>query len=204
MCAQCFDTSIVPSPCPAIAAFLSILANAHAANPIHVRAHLTELGYSGISAFIGREKSIFDLITYEFFNLPIHRHRAETLSMALWLRSVVHFSDSWISRASCSSNLETIIEHIGPQLSDALSMGTISRPVASGRLYLCGIPELVLTPQELDSAIDIEDAALCRLYSMLRPLYNQTKPSWKDFTTRVKLVKSGFRPSIADLTEGRT
>jgi len=62
----------------------------------------------------------------------------------------------------------------------------------------------MFTPQEAASAVDVKEAALRKLYDKLDGrLFDQKRPSWKDFSTRVMLVEPGFRPSVADLTEGR-
>ena len=208
LCAQCFDTSIVSCPDPAPQPFLLILAQGHYPNPLHVRAYLTPMREcSDILKLSSHEIPTFDLITYEFFNVPVQSHKYGTLWFALSLRAVVHLSDSWHPRPNLSrGDSETITELIGFEVFDAVgeSSETITHPCVTGRLYLCDIPELILTPQEVNATINIEEAAMRKLYTNLnRPLWGQTKPSWKDFNTMIKLVKSGFRPSFADLTEGR-
>jgi len=201
LCDLCFDTSLVSCPAPAIRPFLLILAQAHNINPLHVRAYLTpKRECSDMLKFTGLKSPTSDLITYEFFNVPFRRHRYISLWMALSLRSVVHFSDSWQSCLDLpSGDFEPITDYNVSELLDAIRKRAWSRPVATDRLYLCDIPELVLSPQELNSAIDIEEAALRKLYT---DFFRSGQR--KRFTARLQLVKSGFRPSFADLTEGRT
>jgi len=213
LCAQCFGISISSDPNPDIGPFLAILAKAHNIIPLHVRAYLTSKREClDVFSLTRNGRSTFDLITYEFFNVAVHSFRYSTLWMAFKLRSIAHLSDSWHSYHKVSGDgFETITGLIGSELMDAFceSSETITRPFITGRLYLCDIPELILTPQEVNATINIEEAAMRKLYTNLNrplmgPLLGQTKPSWKDFNTMIKLVKSGFRPSFADLTEGRT
>jgi len=73
----------------------------------------------------------------------------------------------------------------------------------TGQLFLCDLPSLVLDPQELASAADLDEAAINKIYDLVSIYPNldgsiyETKLDF--FKSRIKLVKSGFKPTLADL-----
>jgi hypothetical protein len=209
-CAGCFDDGIDPHPSSDIQRFLSILAKARTTNPLHVRIHLTEdREYSDLCQFASFQTPLLETITYEIFDLPICNYgfkpRFKPLWVAFCLRAVVHFSSHYRSGQGDLSRLpDDIPEYIALEMLDAFQRSTAAYPVATGRLYLCDIPSLILTPQEIASTGDVKEAALRKLYDKLDGSpFDQKRPSWKDFNTMVKLVEPGFRPTLAELTEGR-
>jgi hypothetical protein len=208
ICAGCFDDSIDPHPSSDVQQFLSILAKPQKPDPLRVRAHLT-LGreYSDLCQFASFETPSLDPITYEIFNLPMFNHRFAPRFKPLWvafcLRAVVHFRYRTIA-GTLGTAPHVVTAAFGDEILDAFQRSTAGYPVASGRLYLCDIPRVVLTPQEYAAAIDINETALRKLYDKLDASpFHQKRPSWKDFNTMVNLVEPGFRPSLAELTEGR-
>lgn len=210
ICAGCFDDGIFPDPSSDIQRFLSILAKFQNPDPLHVRIRLTgNREYSDLCQFASFQTPSLDPITYEIFNLPVFNYKFQPHFKPLWvvfcLRVVVHFSFRYLTGPGCwGKTPRQITEALGSEMLDAFQRSTAVYPVATGRLYLCDVPKLVLTPQEYAAAIDINEIALRKLYDKLdgKP-YDQKRPSWKDFNTMVKLVESGFRPSLAELTEGR-
>ena len=77
----------------------------------------------------------------------------------------------------------------------------VAAPV--GRLFLCVPPLAVLTPKELASALDTEEAALLKLVKYVTVWPNLSGSQYEtklDFLkSRIRLVEPGFRPSLADL-----
>jgi len=210
ICAGGFDDGIDPHPSSDIQEFLSILAEAQAPNPLHVRVHLTEdREYSDLCQSASFQTPSLYPISYEIYDLPVCNYgfkpRFKPLWVAFCLRAVIHFSSHYRSGQGDLSRLpDDIPEHFALELLDAFQRSTAAYPVATGRFYLCDIPKLMFTPQEAASAVDVKEAALRKLYDKLDGrLFDQKRPSWKDFSTRVMLVEPGFRPSVADLTEGR-
>jgi len=210
ICSGCFDDGIDPHPSSDIQEFLSILAEAQAPNPLHVRVHLTEdREYSDLCQFASFQIPSLYPISYEIYDLPVRNYGSKPRFKPLWvafcLRAVIHFSSHYRSGQGNLRRLPDVIsEYLALEVLDAFQRRTAGYPVATGRLYLCDIPKLVLTPQEAASAVDVKEAALRKLYDKLdgRP-FDQKRPSWKDLSTMVMLVEPGFRPSVADLTEGR-
>jgi hypothetical protein len=72
----------------------------------------------------------------------------------------------------------------------------------AGRLYLIGVPPLILSSEELVEAGDnANEVAKVKLFDS-RPLSRGGRPrtSWELWKSRVHLVNPGFRPTVADLT----
>lgn len=74
-----------------------------------------------------------------------------------------------------------------------------------GRLYMCGVPELVLLPAEIDDAgEDVNEAALRIIWkSWVEHPWERdpSKPKWEDFIARIHLVDRSYRRSMAEVTE---
>jgi len=73
----------------------------------------------------------------------------------------------------------------------------------TGQLFLCDMPSSVLDAQELAPAADVNEAAInkiCDLVSVYPDLTGSIYETKLDFfRSRTKLVKSGFKPTLADL-----
>jgi hypothetical protein len=70
-----------------------------------------------------------------------------------------------------------------------------------GRLFFCGVSELVLTSEELEAAGNTaEEFALVKIFDAWT---SNPKPRWELFTSRVKLVKEGYRRSMGEDAEDR-
>jgi len=127
--------------------------------------------------------------------MPIEPDSWASLMLAFDMRAVVHFDDY----PSPNAGPDEIAGAIGDQLLDCFKTDTQSNLVSPGQLFLCGIPELILSPAELATASDPNEVALLKIYDRSPG----PKPKWETFKSRVKLVKSGFRPSMRDMEEGR-
>jgi hypothetical protein len=138
-----------------------------------------------------------DLVTYEFFDLSIYNTQSPLLDEAIVPRAVVRLSDH------PTAGPDEIARIIAYQLLYCFFIYGETLDPNPGQLYLCDIPQLVLYPEELSTAVNVEKIALLKLYNSL----NKTRPypvtNWKIFHTKIKLVKSGFRSSISDLVEER-
>lgn len=210
---------------PSIQEFLSILAKVTTPYTLHVRYHLTEhkedlwilRTFFARDGHGGYHPPAFEPITYEFSfsNLPSFEPEFDQLWVAYCLRSVVHFARHLVlgpdGRHRTSAE---IASSVGSQALDAILLEASRNPPRLGRLYLCDIPGQVLTPGEIASAVDIKEVALRKLYDRgcrTRARYRggwlevhlKPSPSWEVFRSVIKLVEAGFRPSVADLKEGR-
>lgn len=73
-----------------------------------------------------------------------------------------------------------------------------------GQLFLCDVPRLVLSTQELLAAANAHDAALLKLFALcefdLAMMGREVQESrWEYFTARVKLVDAGYRPTKEEM-----
>lgn len=175
-------------------------------DPLHVTVQLEgELAFHQLCQVFRAPPSIgssFNIpITYEIFNMPTGTTLWQHLAKAFTMRAVVHFAPH-----PTPAGPGNIAAAIGDQLLDCFGGKNL---VTFGQLYLCDIPELVLSPAELATASDPDEAALLKLFDNLiaTPLLGASlrspnlKPKWETFKSKVKLVKSGFRPSMSDLTD---
>jgi len=67
------------------------------------------------------------------------------------------------------------------------------------RLFLSGVPRLLLAPEELRVTRDADADALRKLYSHVP---KRSRPTWKNFISVIKLVEPEFWPSRGDLEAG--
>jgi len=98
---------------------------------------------------------------------------------------------------------EALLDALGWQLGKSLLIEKDSGP-----FFLCGIPQIVMSAKELDSATNIDEAAMLKLYNLV----SATRLSWPSqagsskgkrlefLKSRVKMVKAGFRPSPVDMS----
>jgi len=123
-------------------------------------------------------------ISYEVCDLPLHR--AEwSLMKSFVLQAVIHFNVG-----SCGR------EEILPKLTRGLRFCFTGSNNPAGQLFLCGIPALVLSPEELSTSSNVKEDALLKLFNGLSP---PRRPKWEVFTAIIHLVEPGFRPSADDL-----
>ena len=133
-------------------------------------------------------------ITYEIFGLTILEDTPWlALTIACRLQAVVHFD------STTRVGIEEATVAIGKQLFQCLLVSA-----GCGQLYLCDIPDIVLSPDEIDLADNVEEAAKLKLFNITLPSprildLGGRRPEWEKFNARIHLVKSGFRPSKADM-----
>jgi hypothetical protein len=141
-------------------------------------------------------------ITYEAME---YDHDVQTPQIALseffLMRGVVRFS------TSCGYDLRRLAQlastiHYCIRYSYPLSPQTPQ--MRSGRLYLCGVPALVLSPEELIAAGDkANDIAKLKVFDAISALVINFGPrtTWEAYNSRIHFVNPGFRPTLADLME---
>jgi hypothetical protein len=193
---QCLRADQRRSNCPRHRGFLSKLAPASEdGTPLRVTCHFPDDVCWNLSQLTGYDRpDSYDLVTYELYNIPINHESLTLLEKAYLLRAVVRFGHHTTASPTEAARL------IGRQLFPCF--WTRGRAAQRGQLYLCGIPQLVMSPDELAIAIDIEETALLKLYNSLKEVQPHPATSWETFQSKIKLVKSGFRPSMTDLIEG--
>jgi hypothetical protein len=131
--------------------------------------------------------------TYELTYVDIDD--AKALYAAYDLQCVVHLRAGWISTPERRSQL------LASHINECFEEEDLDAP--TGQLFLCDIPSSFLNSQELASAADPNEAAInkiCDLVSVYPDLTGSIYKTKLDFfKSRIKLVKSGFKPSLTDL-----
>jgi hypothetical protein len=207
---KCIEEDLQGGDCPDLYLSLSKLApKTDTTPPLHVICYVPEgKACYGIYQLmkLGAHDTYHssDRITYEFFDMPICSDRAP-LDVAFSLRAVVHFS------SQVSGEPDQNASGISDQLADCFGPIGQDGIYGSGQVCLCGIPDLILSPNEIASAIDVTETALRKLFDNLKhvplpgalPDSPYRKPKWEYLKSKVRLVESGFRPTMNDLLEGR-
>ena len=94
---------------------------------------------------------------------------------------------------------DTLVQY-ADTLSTILCQCLRSETIAPGRLFLCDVPELVLSTEGLAKAGDnAKGAALIKIYNAWPSIHPQ--PSWDVFNLRVQLVDKGYRRSKEEHAE---
>jgi hypothetical protein len=142
-------------------------------------------------------------VTFEFFgfdflvdySMIVDQDMICPLHMAYELQAVVNFEIGGASHPS------SVAKCLSMAIGECFENEDIDSPV--GQVYMCGLPPLILEPNQLVSAHDINEAALIKLYKLVTVWPNlrgsQYKTNLDFFRSRIKLVEPGFRPSLADL-----
>jgi len=129
-------------------------------------------------------------VTYGFVDMPLELSRSLKLQTAYAMWGIVQFGRP--SNATLGQHTDT--------LSLLLCQCLRSETIAPGRLFLCGVPQLVLTIEELAKAGEnVRDVALLKIYDAWPTTHPQ--PSWDVFNLRVKLVDYGYRRSKKEHAE---
>jgi hypothetical protein len=186
---------------------IALAAQQNSTIPLHVTFCASEKGselYFSLRCFLDLEISRYPTpsihpITYEIFGMNIREDTPWVpLVIACKLQAVVHFDPT--TRAGTEEDAVAI----GIQLFDCVADCLSSNTGVYGQLYLCDIPDIVLYPDEIALANDVDDAAKLKLFNILLPPFDLdldevVRPKWEEFNSRIHLVKSGFRPSRADM-----
>ena len=90
---------------------------------------------------------------------------------------------------------------IASYISDCFEDEDLDTP--TGQLFIRDLPHVVLNPQELASASDLNEAAITKICDLVSVYPDLTGSIYKTkldfFKSRIKLVKSGLKPTLADL-----
>lgn len=129
-------------------------------------------------------------ITYGFVDMPLNLDQSLKLQTAYAMWGIVQFV------APSNDTLGQYTDTLGSMLCHCIRSETI----APGRLFLCGVPQLVLTIEELAKAGEnVREVALLKIYHAWPTTHSQ--PSWDVFNLRVKLVDHGYRRSKKEHAE---
>jgi hypothetical protein len=136
-------------------------------------------------------------IIYSFFDVLFQR-TIKYLQLAYSFQAVVHFAVGYgtIQDLFC----QRIAFGLEQCLANEFSM------VPAGRIFLCDIPSLILTQEEYASSQDVDETAISKLCGLMSGCWPYEVLSPNDnrlefLKSRVKLVHSGFRPSLADMLD---
>ena len=139
--------------------------------------------------------------TYEFFDLRVWSGSAQ-LYMAYNLQGIVHYY--FFHYPPYFSNLRSsVAQALARQLDGCFEEEDVDAP--AGQVFLCDtiIPYILSPFEELRTIETIEDTALIKICKFITVWPDLSKSPYKsklDFLkSRVKLVKPGFRPSLAEL-----
>jgi hypothetical protein len=111
--------------------------------------------------------------------------------VAYRMRAILHIQPILDDHA----NDLTILSHRLLGLTDRLM-----EEYPDGRVYLCGVPDLVLTPAELLAAgDDSNDIARVKVYQHMSSMSNVYSRTWDHFKSHVQFVNPGFRPTLEDV-----
>lgn len=167
--------------------------------PLHVQVHFGPGLNCELMEYYLTPAQSYAPYTIEFHNMSIDDWTDGTaLDMAYSLGGVVQTSK--FINAHLGLGIAT---HIAEGLEDCLVNDDPLAP--SGRIYLCGIPSLVLSPEETESANDVDEAAMTKLFNLIKTwpdLSQAPSLTHRDFfDDRVRLVGPGYRPKLADLDD---
>lgn len=168
---------------------------------LHVTFHASESGFELFMQLNCFSNSMAQpgAITYEFFGMPLKEsHPMSAMSVACILQAIIHFDTA--SPAGPGEHATTV----GRQLFDCVGGSRHGSSELRGRLYLCDIPALIMTTDEIAAADDVDEAAKLKLFDASPLAFPdaltvtlQVRPRWDDFDSVVHLVKTGFKPAIA-------
>lgn len=161
--------------------------------PLHV--HLCVEPYRYIHENVITLFHLFDSYFHCTYELSLHwidDHK--TMYIAYEMQCVVNFKETqWHS---------TNARYIAHLINECFEEEGTAAP--AGQLFLCDFPRLILTPEEFAPAADNrEETAIIKIHDLITvwpDLSNSVYNTKLDFLkSRVKLVKSDFKPSLTDL-----
>jgi len=137
--------------------------------------------------------------TYEFYFKKMSHTHHDALQLAYKYGGIVHYE-----YPATYYNPDTVVQNIAGHL------GFLFFGHMAGRVYLCDVPRLVLTPKEHHAAGDnVNETAKRRIFNNIHfgrdpSISTSLKLArWRVFDDRVKLVDSGSRPSTKTLISVR-
>lgn len=164
------------------------------APPLHVTARISrDIDMGALGSLLRDIQTPFPF-SCEFLEMFIDEDEF-ALDVAFLLGAVVKYRDTDLDK-------EEIIREIAGQLDISF---TEEDPAAAPYpyVYLCDIPRLVLSADEIRSSPNFNKAAKVKLFDQIAvwpdPIEDSPSAQWEFFDSRVRLVESGFRPSMADL-----
>lgn len=119
-----------------------------------------------------------------------HLYFGDLLDVAYRMRAILHIQPRLDGHADdltiLSFRLLDLIEHY-------------MKDYPGGQVYLCGVPDLVLTPPELLAAgDDANDMSRVKVYQCMSALSYSHTQTWDHFKSNVQFVNPGFRPTLVN------
>ena len=142
-------------------------------------------------------------ITYEFFDVNLVSPR-DSLAEMYRRQAVVHFAPyTPFGYCFVASETESVVWMIHKAI-DA-GRGEEQHGQVAGRIFLSGVPQLLLTPEEYISAQDVNEAAMIMIYKDITRRGYMGALSFDEgldyLKRRVRLVEAGFKPTSADMLD---
>jgi len=172
------------------------------AESLHINMHRDRripYEYDDLGAILGSLDTAIPC-QYEFFDFRVSSS-SKQLYMAYNLQGIVHYF--FIFTPNPSNIQFQVAQLLARQLDGCFEEEDINSP--AGQIFLCDtiVPYIISTLEELRTIETIEDTALIKICKFITVWPDLSKSPYKsklDFLkSRVKLVKPGFRPSLADL-----
>lgn len=134
-----------------------------------------------------------DHITYGFQNMPLDYNRTEAMVMAFMMRGVVQF------RGSTAGPRPQFAGGLAEELGNVLYTCMRHDRGWLGKIYLCGVPELLLSAGERENAgEDVNERTLEKIYDTFSIDH---RPSWEKFVAQVHLVEPTYRRSMTEVAD---
>jgi len=133
-------------------------------------------------------------VTYKISHWDYNLDEPKDLAEVMCLQPVVCFDDEDAYYPYGEFELESLLIRLDHCFSQQY------HPTSSRQLFLSDVPRIALTSRELGITKDADADALLKLYNRMQ---RASRPTWKEFTSTIKLVEPGFWPSRDDLEAGR-
>jgi hypothetical protein len=164
--------------------------------PLHLVLHAAHRVDNRFCHLLGEIGTMFHPMTFEFRDMPIAADNQWDLLIALRLRAVVHcLPDHPLDHGDTARSLASLLE-------SCFSNMTLQD---TGVIYLCDIPQLVLTPEELTNAKSAGNANDVARLKMINTTASKGATTsvvisgkWDQFAPKVHYVEFGFRGSLAE------
>jgi hypothetical protein len=141
-------------------------------------------------------------ITCDFYGMSMDNHDVP-FNLAYDLGAIVHFSEEAPLNGEAANDIAFQLADIVDDLFDYEENQLYGSP--PGQIFFCDVSRLILSPKELAACENANDAARLKLFDLCDFDRFDRKftasQSWEYFTSRVKLVDPGFKPSQADMLQ---